>query len=310
MEDSIHMIETFDLTKKFGEVIALDNLNLKIKKGELFGLMGPDGAGKTTSLRLLSAILEPTSGNARMAGFDVIKESEKLKEHIGYMPQRFGLYEDLTVEENLDFFSDIFEIPAKERKERIKELMEFSQLHSFRKYLAGNLSGGMKQKLGLSCVLIHRPEILLLDEPTTGVDPSSRRDFWKILLEQLKEGATIFISTPYMDEAERCHRVGMLHKGSLLAVDTPDEIKKLLSGFLFEVSTNQPRSAWEVAQKSGVALSSVLFGDRLHLLVKEPDKDIKLIEKQFVSSNIKIIDTKRISPTLEDVFFSFLKTHE
>jgi ABC-2 type transport system ATP-binding protein len=214
------------------------------------------------------------------------------------------------VEENLDFFSDVFEVPEKERGKKIEELMDFSQLHPFRKYLAGNLSGGMKQKLGLSCVLIHSPEILLLDEPTTGVDPSSRRDFWKILFEQLKKGVTVFVSTPYMDEAERCHRVGMLHQGSLLAVDTPGAIKKDLSGFLFEVLTDQPRKAWEVAQKSDVAISSVLFGDRLHLLVKDPEEDMKIIEKHFVRSNIKIDSLQRISPTLEDVFFSFLKTYE
>lgn len=303
-------IETFDLSRRFGKTIAINRLNLKIRKGELFGLVGPDGAGKTTMLRLLSGILKPSSGTARVAGFDIIQESEKLKGHIGYMPQRFGLYEDLTVEENLDFFSDIFEVPKKERGERIKELMNFSQLHPFRKYLAGNLSGGMKQKLGLSCVLIHRPEVLLLDEPTTGVDPSSRRDFWKILFQELKKGVTIFISTPYMDEAERCHRVGMLYKGTILADDTPDEIKKLLTGFLFEVSTDQPRKAWELAQKSDVAESSVLFGDRLHLLLKDPEKDMKIIENEFARSNIKIDNLQRISPTLEDVFFSFLKTHE
>ncbi|MGB2697900.1 MAG: ABC transporter ATP-binding protein [Candidatus Zixiibacteriota bacterium] len=304
------VIETFDLCRRFDKTIAIDRLNLKIRKGELFGLVGPDGAGKTTMLRLLSGILEPTSGTAEVAGFDIIQESEKLKEHIGYMPQRFGLYEDLTVEENLDFFSDIFEVPEKERGERIRELMDFSQLYPFRRYLAGNLSGGMKQKLGLSCVLIHRPEILLLDEPTTGVDPSSRRDFWKILFEQLKIGTTIFISTPYMDEAERCHRVGMLHKGNLLAVDTPDEIKKLLSGHLIEITTDQPRKAWELTQKSDVSVSSVLFGDRLHLLVKDPEKDIQTIENELVRSNIKIDSIQRISPTLEDVFFSFLKTNE
>lgn len=306
----MHTIETFDLCRRFDKTIAIDRLNLKIRKGELFGLVGPDGAGKTTILRLLSGILEPTSGIAKVAGFDIIKESEKLKEHIGYMPQRFGLYEDLTVEENLDFFSDIFEVPGKERRERVRELMDFSQLYPFRKYLAGNLSGGMKQKLGLSCVLIHKPEILLLDEPTIGVDPSSRRDFWKILFQQLKQGVTIFISTPYMDEAERCHRVGMLYKGNLLAVDTPDEIKKLLSGFLFEISTDQPRKAWEVAQKSDATISSVLFGDRLHLLVKEAEKDMKTIQEQFDRSNVKIESLKKISPTLEDVFFSFLKTDE
>jgi len=310
MINSGNMIEAFDLTKRFEDTIALDGLNLQIKKGELFGLVGPDGAGKTTTLRLLAAVLEPTSGAANVAGLDIITESEKLKEFIGYMPQRFGLYEDLTVEENLDFFPEIFEVPKKEKKERVKELMEFSQLDPFKKYLAGNLSGGMKQKLGLSCVLIHRPEILLLDEPTTGVDPTSRRDFWRILFEELRKGVTVFISTPYMDEAERCHRVGMLHKGSLLAVDALDGIKKLVRGSLLEILTDHPKKAKEVSQKSGIPLSAVLFGDRLHLLVKDHEKDMKIIEKEFISSNIRILDAHRIPPTLEDVFFSFLKANE
>jgi len=310
MDNSLHRIETFDLTKRFDKIVALDRLNLNIEKGELFGLVGPDGAGKTTTLRLLSGILKPSSGNARVAGLDVIRESESLKSLIGYMPQRFGLYEDLTVEENLDFFSDIFEVPKEERRKRIGDLMDFSQLHDFRRYLAGNLSGGMKQKLGLSCVLIHRPQILLLDEPTSGVDPSSRRDFWKILFEQLKKGVTILISTPYMDEAERCHRVGMLHQGSLLAVDTPDEIRKLPTGVLFEILTDQPRKAQQVAQKSGVPLSCVLFGDRLHLLVKDSEKNLQIIEKRFTSAKIKILEKRRITPSLEDVFFSFLSSHE
>ena len=310
MVKSVVAVETFDLTKSFDKTVALDQLNLNIEKGELFGLVGPDGAGKTTTLRLLSGILKPSSGNARVAGLDVIREAESLKGHIGYMPQRFGLYEDLTVEENLDFFCDIFEVPKEERKKRIGDLMEFSQLHGFRKYLAGNLSGGMKQKLGLSCVLIHRPQILLLDEPTSGVDPYSRRDFWKILFEQLKRGVTILISTPYMDEAERCHRVGMLHQGSLLAMDAPDEIRKLSAGVLFEVLTDQPRKAHQVVQESGLPLSCVLFGDRLHLLLKDSEKDLQIIEKRFTTSNIKILEKRRITPSLEDVFFSFLSSHE
>jgi len=219
-------VKTTGLTKKFGDVTAVDNISLQIEEGEIFGLVGPDGAGKTTMMRLLAGILEPTSGNGWVCDKNIVKESESLKENISYMPQRFGLYEDLTVTENINFYADIYCVPLKERSARIDRLLGFSGLAPFVNRLAGNLSGGMKQKLGLTCALIHTPKVLFLDEPTNGVDPVSRRDFWQILYQLLKEKVTILFSTSYLDEAERCKRVGLIHKGRLLRCDIPSEIKK------------------------------------------------------------------------------------
>jgi ABC-2 type transport system ATP-binding protein len=218
-------IKAVNLTRKFAQVAAVNNLSLEIEEGEIFGLVGPDGAGKTTAMRLLTGILEPTSGEAWVYGKHIARESESLKDYIGYMSQRFGLYEDLTVMENLNFYADIFGVPVKERVIRIDRLMRFSGLAPFKKRLSRHLSGGMKQKLGLSCALIHTPRVLFLDEPTSGVDPVSRRDFWQILYQLLKEKVTILFSTSYLDEAERCRRVGFIHKGRLLKCDIPANIK-------------------------------------------------------------------------------------
>jgi len=219
-------IKAASLTKKFDRLCAVDNLNLEIEEGEIFGLVGPDGAGKTTTMRLLAGILEPDSGEAWVFGKHIVNESESLKDHIAYMPQRFGLYEDMTVMENINFYADIYGVPDKERAGRIDRLMAFSGLSPFKRRLARNLSGGMKQKLGLACALIHTPKVLFLDEPTNGVDPVSRRDFWQILYQLLKEKVTILFSTSYLDEAERCKRVGLIHKGRLLKCNFPFNIKK------------------------------------------------------------------------------------
>jgi len=218
-------IKATNLTRKFGQVTAVDNLSLEIEEGEIFGLVGPDGAGKSTTMRLLAGILEPDGGDAWVFGKHIVKESESLKDHIAYMPQRFGLYEDLTVEENIDFYADIYGVHDKERANRIERLLDFSGLTSFKNRLARNLSGGMKQKLGLACALVHTPKVLLLDEPTNGVDPVSRRDFWQILYQLLKEKVTILFSTSYLDEAERCRRIGLIHQGKLLKCDSPSNIR-------------------------------------------------------------------------------------
>jgi len=220
------MIKTKDLSRKFDNVIAVDGLNVDVEEGEIFGLVGPDGAGKTTTMRLLTGILEPTSGEGWVGECHIVKDSEKLKENIAYMSQRFGLYGDLTVIENINFYADIYRVPNKERPEKIGQLLNFSNLAPFKSRLAKNLSGGMKQKLGLACALIHTPRVLFLDEPTNGVDPVSRRDFWRILYRLLKDKVTIFYSTAYLDEAERCKRVGLIHKGKLLRCDTPRNIKQ------------------------------------------------------------------------------------
>jgi ABC-2 type transport system ATP-binding protein len=218
-------IKAVNLTRNFGNLIAVDHLNLEIPEGEIFGLVGPDGAGKTTTMRLLTGILTPTEGEGWVYGKHIVKESEAVKENIAYMSQRFGLYEELTVLENINFYADVFCTPKKGREELIDKFLGFSGLIPFKSRLAGKLSGGMKQKLGLSCALIHTPKVLFLDEPTNGVDPVSRRDFWKILYELLKEKVTILYSTSYLDEAERCRRVGLIHKGKMLRCDTPDNIK-------------------------------------------------------------------------------------
>lgn len=218
------LIKIKNLTKKFNDLTALKNLNLEIKKNEILGILGSDGAGKTTLLRILASILEPTSGEVKIKEFDLKEDPEKIKTIIGYMPQRFGLYEDLTVLENINFYADIYQINKKEKKTKIEKLLNFTQLLPFKDRKTRELSGGMKQKLGLICTLIHIPEILILDEPTAGVDPLSRREFWKILYELLIQEITIIISTSYLDEAERCNRAAVFYEGNLLICDNPEKI--------------------------------------------------------------------------------------
>ena len=219
------IIQTRELTRRFGELTAVDRLTLEVAPGEIFGLVGPDGAGKTTTLRMLCGLMDPTAGSARVAGFDVVRQAQAVKDHIGYMAQRFGLYADLTVEENMRFYADLFGIGEAERKAMMPDLLRMTRMEPFRARQAGRLSGGMKQKLALMCTLLHRPRILFLDEPTNGVDPVSRRDFWAILYQLLKDGITIFMTTAYLDEAERANRVGMIHRGQLIRCDTPEALK-------------------------------------------------------------------------------------
>ncbi len=303
-------IQTNQLTKRFGDLTAVDSLTLEVAEGEIFGLVGPDGAGKTTTMRLLSAIMEPTSGEAWVAGCHVVKEAERIKERIGYMSQRFGLYPDLTVMENINFYADIYSEPRRGRSERIDRLLAFSNLTPFRRRLAGNLSGGMKQKLGLACALIHTPTILFLDEPTNGVDPVSRRDFWRILYQLLSEKVTIFVSTAYLDEAERCHRVGLIHEGRMLACGTPGEVKKLMRGTILEIRTDEPRQAVALLKERMPTASAGLFGDRLHLVSVEPERTSTEAQNVLRTQGIEVIGIRPIDPTLEDVFISVLGEEE
>ena len=219
------IIEIRGLTKRFGELTAVNHLDLTVAQEEIFGLVGPDGAGKTTTLRMLCGLMDPTEGSARVAGHDVARESRAVKDQIGYMAQRFGLYQDLTVEENMIFYADLFDITGQTRADLTAQLLRMTRMEPFGARPAGQLSGGMKQKLALMCTLLHRPQILFLDEPTNGVDPVSRRDFWAILYQLLKDGITIFMTTAYLDEAERCNRVGLLHKGKLIRCSTPEAMK-------------------------------------------------------------------------------------
>jgi len=294
------------LTKTFGSNTAVNALTLAVAQGEVFGLVGPDGAGKTTTMRLLTSIMDPTSGDAWVAGHHVVKEAEAVKDTIGYMSQRFGLYADLTVIENLTFYADIYSVPKRERQERFDRLLSFSNLSPFKKRLAGDLSGGMKQKLGLACALVHTPKVLFLDEPTNGVDPVSRRDFWRILYQLLRERVTIFISTAYLDEAERCNRIALMDKGRLLAVGTPDDVKKLMRGTILEMRPSNPRRAVEVLRGQFAGLSVGLFGDRVHLVTTEPEKTAREAAEVLKSNGIETGETRPVEPSLEDVFVSVL----
>jgi len=284
----------------------VDALDLEIRKGELFGLVGPDGGGKTTILRLLTAILQPSSGEAWVSGHSVIHEEERIKEKIGYMSQKFGLYEDLTVMENIMFYADLYAVPAGERPKRIERLLGFSNLTPFTGRLAGKLSGGMKQKLGLACALIHTPEVLFLDEPTNGVDPVSRRDFWRILYDLLKEEVTIVISTAYLDEAERCTRIGLIHKGRILMEDTPMEIKKSLGTTMVEVWTDDSRRAAELIRKGEGVEGVSIYGDRLHIALENKDL-LDSIFQTLRKEGIMVKDHREILPSIEDVFISMVE---
>jgi ABC-2 type transport system ATP-binding protein len=299
-------IKTANLTKAFGDTIAVHALNLEIRKGELYGLVGPDGAGKSTAMRLLTAIMDPTSGDAWVSGHSIRTEGELIKEKIGYMSQRFGLYEDLTVMENILFYADLYEVPKKDRPPRIERLLGFSNLAPFKDRLAGKLSGGMKQKLGLACALIHTPEVLFLDEPTNGVDPVSRRDFWKILYDLLKAGVSIFVSTAYLDEAERCTRIGLMHNGRILIEDEPKNIRSSLHLPMIEVWSDNARSALEqVRNMSGVHGVS-LYGDRLHITLEKKMNAAEVVV-QLRHAGIAVNDFRDILPSLEDVFISMVE---
>ena len=299
-------IRTQNLTKAFGANVAVDSLNLEVKKGELFGLVGPDGAGKTTIMRLLTAIMRPTSGEAWVEDHSILSEGEVIKEKLGYMAQRFGLYEDLTVLENIKFYADLYGVSKQELPERIERLLGFSNLTPFTERLAGNLSGGMKQKLGLACALVHTPEVLFLDEPTCGVDPVSRRDFWRILYDLLKEQITIFVSTAYLDEAERCTRIALIHKGNVLMVDEPARIRESLSMPMIEITSPSTRSAREIVTAIDGVISVNIYGDRLHVALKANEVGLRVLEA-LRAKGIKIDGQREVTPSLEDVFIEKLK---
>lgn len=296
-------VRTQALTRRFGAVTALDGLDLAVEEGEIFGLVGPDGAGKTTTMRLLTGILMPSSGEAWVDGLQVVRDAELIKHRIGYMAQRFGLYPDLTVLENIAFYADLYEVPRAGRGERLERLLAFSNLTPFKRRQAGNLSGGMKQKLGLACALIHTPRVLFLDEPTNGVDPVSRRDFWRILYQLQQQGVTIFVSTAYLDEAERCNRIGLLHQGRLLACDSVDGVKGLLQGALLEVGCAAPRRAVGILRSAALG-SATLFGDRIHVLVEDAERGRLAIAAALRAAGIPCQELRVIEPTLEDVFTS------
>jgi ABC-2 type transport system ATP-binding protein len=300
-------IQTTNLTKTFGSLKAVNHLNLEVRAGEIFGLVGPDASGKTTTIRMLCGILPPDEGEARVAGCDILKEAESLKEKVGYLPQRFGLYGDLTVLENIHFYADLYQVSKKERKGRIERLLRFANLEPFGKRKAQDLSGGMKQKLGLICALIHTPQVLFLDEPTTGVDPLSRRDFWMILYDLLKEGVTILFSTSYLDEAERCSRIGLIYQGELLIADTPLAVKAQIGRAVLELRLEDHRKGMKVLENNPSLSSLVLSGDKIHALVDDPREGERAIREILKTEGMEILGLIEVRPSLEDVFVSIIQ---
>lgn len=303
-------IEVINLTKSFGDFIAVDSVNFQVKKGEIFGFLGPNGAGKSTTIRMLCGVLKPTSGTGKVAGLDIKTESEKIKKRIGYMSQKFSLYEDLTVEENIDFFGGIYGLDKEKRKERQKYVLTMAGLTGREKSLVSELSGGWKQRLALGCAIIHSPEILFLDEPTSGVDPISRRNFWDLIYQVADNGSTVLVTTHYMDEAEHCDRLCLIYRGKIIALGTPSELKGLHYGDLLEIECEPLMEGLEALEKLGIIQDVALFGATLHASVEDAQTAIPVIEKHLNNDNIKIIRVDKIDPTLEDVFVSLIELKE
>ncbi len=299
-------IEVRNLTKRFGGVPAVSGVTLDCAKGEVFGFVGPDGAGKTTIMRLLAAVMTPDEGSIAIEGLDVVANPELARANISYMPQRFGLYEDLTVDENIEFFAELFGINRRDRDERAARLLAASGMTPFRNRRAGQLSGGMKQKLGLTCSLIHTPRVLLLDEPTAGVDPVSRRDFWRILYGLRAEGVSIVVATSYLDEAERCTRLGLLRSGRMLYCDTPAALKALMPGEILAIATSEARRARDVvAERDGVR-SAILMGDSVNVVVDDAARRGPELTDALRKAGVSFDEVERIAPSIEDLFVSLL----
>jgi len=304
MESSNQAILVSGLTKRFGELRAVDGLSFDVRPGEIFGLVGPDGAGKTTTLRMLAGVLAVDAGTATVAGHDVGKDPEGAKHDLSYMSQRFGLYEDLTVDENIRFYADLFGVKRKRFQEHSVELLAAAGLLEFRQRLAGNLSGGMKQKLGLVCALIHTPRVILLDEPTNGVDPVSRRDFWRILYSLVASGVAILTSTSYLDEAERCHRVGLLYGGHMLFCDRPEELKKRFPGGVVVIRAPEPERVREALSSAPMARNILLVGDHVHVFVDDAARRLPQLRAHLDTQGVSYDSVEQGEPSIEDLFVS------
>jgi len=304
------IIETHALTRDFKKTRAVDSLDLSIRPGELFGLVGPDGAGKTTTLRLLAGLLNITSGSAKVAGYDLARQPEAIKRKIGYMAQQFNLYGELSVLENLSFFADLYDVEVSELRERTERLLAFAGLTEFKDRRAAQLSGGMQKKLALACTLIHQPEILLLDEPTTGVDPISRREFWDILTDLNLAGTTIVVSTPYMDEADRCLRVGLMYEGRMVVCADPQQIRARIEGELIELRPDDWQAACALIETLPGVLEVQTYGNLLHVLVDSADKRLPEIEAALRKHGLTYRGVRRVTPRMEEAFISLIRRLE
>ena len=303
MADSSYAVEATSLTKRFGEFTAVDAISLQVERGEIFAFLGPNGCGKTTTIRMLCGIITPTSGSGRVAGFDIVAEGDRVKDNIGYMSQKFSLYEDLTVRENLEFYAGVYQVPTVERSRRIAELIGIAGLEGREGELAGNLSGGWRQRLALGCSIVHQPPILFLDEPTAGVDPVSRRRFWDMIYDLSERGVTVFVTTHYMDEAEHAHRVSLMLAGKIIACASPDALKAASRpGSLLEVKCEPLLAALEFLPGVPGVKEVAVYGSLLHVVV-EPSEDRPAILLRALESRGVVVDRiEPIQPSLEDVF--------
>ncbi len=299
-------IQADKLCKNFRKVQAVRGIDLDIAPGEIYGLIGPDGAGKTTTIRMLAGVMKPTSGIARVSGIDTSRQAERLRHQVGYMAQRFSLYGDLSVRENIEFYADVFGVRGVEREQQIQRLLHFARLEEFQTRDAGVLSGGMKKKLGLACALVHKPQVLFLDEPTNGVDPISRREFWDILSDLHIAGVTIFVSTAYMDEAERCSRVGLMYQGQIVRQGAPGELRNLVQGELLALVTSDLAAAQRAIEKLEGVCEIQVYGDRLHIFVDSAARRQPEIETALAQNSVPVTQIRPSTPHLEEAFISLV----
>lgn len=303
-------VEVRDLTRMFGDFVAVDRISLTVEKGQIFGFLGPNGAGKSTTIRMLCGLLLPTSGEGRVAGFDIMTESETIKRHIGYMSQKFSLYDDLTVEENIDFFAGIYNVPRPKRKARKDWVLEMAGLTDKRSNLTGSLAGGWKQRLALGCAVLHEPQILFLDEPTSGVDPLSRRQFWDLIAQMSHDGTTVFITTHYMEEAEYCDELALIYHGKMIAKGKPAELKTLIPDDILEIRVERPFEALEQLEDSGLVKGVALFGGALHAVVDDADKASAEIHDFLAAQGLAVEEIITVVPSMEDVFVSLIELED
>jgi ABC-2 type transport system ATP-binding protein len=300
-----HAVETIDLVKRFGDFTAVDGISFTVQRGEIFGFLGPNGAGKTTTMRMLMGLIQPSAGSATVLGFNVITEKADVRRRIGYMSQRFSLYNDLTVAENLNFFGGAYKVRGDRLRERKATILKMAGLRGREQELAKNLSGGWRQRLALGCAIIHEPEMLFLDEPTAGVDPISRRDFWNLLYHFSAEGRTIFVTTHYMDEAEHCHRLAFIQEGLLVALGSPEEIKKeKMRGQVLEIDCTKPDTAVYALRDAGLFIEVDLYGSLVHVVAEDIEKHRPAIENILSEAGLEVLSMEPIAPSLEDVFIA------
>jgi drug efflux transport system ATP-binding protein len=300
-----------DLSKRFGDFEAVNRVSLDVKKGEIFGFLGPNGAGKSTTIRILCGILPPSSGSGTVAGFDIVRDAEEIKTRIGYMSQKFSLYDDLTVEENIDFYSGIYKIPAELKQERKEWVIGMAGLAEHRASRTAVLSGGWKQRLALGCAILHEPSIIFLDEPTSGVDPISRRNFWDLIYHLAGEGVTVFVTTHYMDEAEYCDRLGLIYRGELIALGTPGELKtSFMKEEIVEVLCADPQEVMDGIEALPGIRHAALFGTGLHVVAEDSGRAVPAIRGFLTEKQVRVDSVEKIVPSLEDVFVSLIEAHD